>query len=122
MSYNGMIIASVNPFTKGAADKNGKMPVILNVVAGTCPIRNVLAGTIAESLKIEEGKTYLFSVREGEANEYGRTFVYSKLKELNAMEIVGAAKELGEAKIFAVETRASETKMEANTGFEKLNG
>ena len=37
------------------------------------------------------------------------------------MEIVGAAKELGEAKVFAVETQASETKMEANTGFETLN-
>jgi len=114
-----MIIASVNDFTKGALDKNGKQPVILNVVAGSCPNRNVISGTVAENLGIEVGKSYLFSVREGEPDAtYGRQFVYSKLKELNALELVQAAKELGKAEIFDVAAKAT-AGMTANSEFAK---
>ena len=103
--FTSMIIASVNPFTQGEVDKNGKAPVILNVVAGKCPNRNVLSGTIAESMGIETGKTYLLSVREGEPDPtYGRRFVYSNLKALDALEIVSAAPTIGPAEIFDVNT------------------
>ena len=114
---NGMIVASVNMFTKGSLDKNGKQPVILNVVAGKCPNRNVLSGTVAESLGLEVGKTYLLSYREGEPDaNYGRQFVYSKLKEMTASEIMSSPKELGIAEVFDV---AATAKIEANTEFSK---
>lgn len=102
-TFSGMIIASVNDFTNGTPDKHGKAPVILNVVAGKCPNRHVLSGTVAENMKIEVGNTYLFNVREGaEDAEYGRQFVFNKLKELSVHEIVSAASTLGEAQMFDV--------------------
>ena len=103
-TFNGMIVASVNKFSNGKADKNGLEPVILNIVAGKCPNRTVIAGTIADSIGIEVGKTYLFSITEGKEDaQYGRQFVYNKLKELTAMEIVTAAKEMDKAEIFQLE-------------------
>lgn len=105
-TFNGMIVASVNAFTKEgkAFDKNGNQNVILNIVAGRCPNRNVISGTVAQNIGIEIGKTYLFSVTEGQEDpQYGRQFVYNKLKELTAMEIVTAAKEMDKAEIFQLE-------------------
>lgn len=109
-TFNGLIIASVNDFTKGNLDKNGQSPVILNVIGGKCPNRNVLSGTIAKSMGIEVGKTYLLQVREVEASEtYGRQFVYSKLKELDAMEIIDASAKVGATMIFDVAEQVKET-------------
>lgn len=102
-NFSGMIIASVNAFTNGTPDKNGKAPVILNVVAGKCPNRHVISGTVAENMGIEVGNTYLFNVREGaEDATYGRQFVFNKLKELTVLEIVSAAATVGEAQMFDV--------------------
>lgn len=98
---NNLIVAAVSAF-KGETDKNGETPVILNVIAGTFPNRNVISGTIAKSLKIEEGHTYLMNVREIEANEFGRQFAYTKLSELRGMEIVETAQKIGEATIVNV--------------------
>lgn len=118
---NGMIVASVNYFSQGSLDKNGKQPVILNVVAGKCPNRNVISGTVAESMGIEVGKTYLFSVREGEPDAtYGRRFIFSKLSELRGIEIVQSSKEVGNAEVFAVETVNADAKVKENTGFAKI--
>jgi hypothetical protein len=119
--FTGMIIASVNTFSKGTIDKNGKLPVILNVVAGRFPNRNVLSGTVAESTGLEVGKTYLLSVREGEpSDQYGRQFVYNKLKELDAMEIVDAASKIGSATVFNVESVQAEETVETES-FHKMN-
>lgn len=118
--FNGMIVAAVNPFTQGKADKNGKAPVILNVVAGNFPNRNVVSGTVAENIGLEKGKTYLLSVREGEPDaKFGRQFGYSKLKELTAEEIMKAPAMLGEANIFKVEASAS-AEIHANKEFENI--
>lgn len=117
--FNGLIIASVNPFTQGALDKNGKQPVILNVVAGKCPNRNVLSGTVAERAGLETGKTYLISCREGEEDvTYGRRFVFSPLKEMDAMEIIAGVGSLGTASIFPVEANVA-VEAEAATDFQK---
>jgi hypothetical protein len=118
---NNMIIASVNAYTQGTNDKNGKSPVILNVVSGTFPNRNVISGTVAENLGIETGHTYLFQVREVEANEYGRQFIYSKLKELEALEIVTAAAQMGAAVLVDIdktaETKTKEALSQAKSEF-----
>lgn len=110
MSFNGMIVASVNAFSKEGktTDKNSKQNVILNIVAGKCPNRNVISGTVAENIGIEIGKTYLLSITEGQEDpQYGRQFVYNKLKELTAMEIVTAAKEMYKAEIFKLEAASA---------------
>lgn len=120
--FNGMIIASVNRYNQGTTDKNGKEPVILNVIAGKCPNRTVLAGTIAETMGIEIGKTYLFSVREGNPDEqYGRRFVFSSLKELQAMEIIEGQKMLGVSEVFSVEGKEEDTLSKASTSFHEAN-
>jgi hypothetical protein len=117
--FTGMIVAAVNNFTQGNPDKNGEAPVILNVVAGKFPNRNVISGTVAKNIGIEVGKTYLLSIREGEVSvEFGRQFVYSKLSELKGMEIVSTAKELGAASLFKVETESENIAVHAGSGFE----
>ena len=105
--FTGIVLASVNEFTNGALDKNGKQPVILNIVAGKSPNRNVLSGTVAERAGFEVGKTYLASVREVEANEYGRQFVWNKLSEATVIDIIRGQKELGAAQIFDVAATSS---------------
>ena len=114
MSFNSLCIVSVNTFSKGNADKNGLLPVILNVVAGKSPNRTVLSGTVAEMNGFETGKTYLASVREVEANEYGRQFVWAKLKEVLAVEIVEAASKMPKAEIFSIERITSEATQTIN--------
>lgn len=102
--FTGLCVAAVNTFNKGNADVNGLMPVILVPVAGQLPNRNVLSGTVAANMGIEPGKTYLFQVREGEADpEYGRRFVFTKLQEMSALEILDASAKLGLGKIFSVD-------------------
>lgn len=121
MSYNAIIIASVNKFNQGTTDKNGKEPVMLNVLAGKCPNRNVISGTIAESLGIEVGKTYMFQVREGKTDsQYGRQFVYNKLGEMDLLSILDAQGKLGAAQVFDV-TENADVKMTANVDFHEAN-
>jgi hypothetical protein len=101
--FTSMIAAAVGKFTKGSADKNGKDPIILSVLAGRCPNRNVLSGTIADNNNIEVGKSYMFQVREVEpSDEYGRQFVFTKVGELSAMEVLDIAEKLGPAILFDV--------------------
>lgn len=114
MSFNSLCIVSVNTFSKGNADKNGLLPVILNVVAGKSPNRTVLSGTVAEMNGFETGKTYLASVKEVEANDYGRQFVWAKLKEVSAVEIVEAASKMPKAEIFSIERITSEATQTIN--------
>jgi hypothetical protein len=105
--FNSIVLVSVNEFSQGALDKNGKIPVILNVVAGKAPNRNVISGTVAERAGFEVGKSYLASVRETEANEYGRQFVWNKLSEASVIDIIKGQKELGAAQIMNVNASAS---------------
>jgi len=90
-------------------DKNGLKPIILTPVAGRIPNKMVLTGTVAQNLGIEVGKTYLLSYRERSADQipeaakqYGRAFVYTKLAELNAIEIIQATEMLGSAQVIDV--------------------
>lgn len=121
-NFSSIIVASVNLFTKGELDKNGQQPVILNVVAGKYPNRNVLSGTIAKSIGIEVGKSYLLSIKEGEPSEqYGRQFVYQKLKELTAMEIVQSVTQMEAAMVFdAAEKQNTNAKVTTKTLQEQL--
>lgn len=96
-SFSG---STENPATP---DKNGKMPVILNVVAGTAPNTRVLSGTVAERAGLHIGKSYLINSTEGQPDaEYGRRFTFDATKEMDAMEIISAVDKLGSAKIVDV--------------------
>ena len=112
---NELIIAGVNNFTSGKSDKNGKEPIILNVVAGKFPNRNVLSGTVAENLGVQVGKSYIFQVREVESNAYGRQFVYTVVSEINGLDLIKATKELGMAQMIEVDEKLSSTDIFANT-------
>ena len=99
--FNALIIATVSSFTQGNPDKNGKNPVILSVIGGTCPNRTVLSGTVAETAGFQIGKTYLTQVKETEKDPtYGRRFTFTVLKELTAMEILESVKLTGAANVF----------------------
>lgn len=87
-------------------DTHGKMPVLLNVVAGKCPNARVLSGTVAERNGFVVGKCYLTSVSETEPRDYEdeesgdtvttRNFNYSAVAEAGFSEILQAKKELGD--------------------------
>lgn len=104
--FTSLIAATVSKFN-GKADKNGKDPVILVVLAGKCPNRNVISGTVAENIEIETGKSYLFQVREAEeSDDYGRQFVFTKAETLDAKGILESSKILGKAEVFDVTSDA----------------
>ena len=116
MSYSSLIIAKVNPFTQGNPDKNGKSPVILTIVAGKCPNRHVISGTVAESADMKVGKSYLMKVTEGKTDpEFGRRFNFTVLGEPTTMEIMQSVAVLGDGEIFQVgATKVADVAAEAN--------
>ena len=94
-------VASVKMYNGSAEkpakeDKNGEMPVILDVVAGKCPNKRVLSGTVAERAGMESGKAYLMKAEEiDEDPENGRQFRYSTIKELGFSELLEAMSHFG---------------------------
>ena len=99
--FNSIIIATVGSFNQGNPDKNGKNPVILSVIGGVAPNRTVLSGTVAETAGFEVGKTYLTQVRETDQDpQYGRRFTFTKMKEMDALEIISGVKLIGNAQVF----------------------
>lgn len=99
--FENLVSVSVNHFNNGEPDKNGKDPVILNVLAGKAPNRTVLSGTVAENAGFKVGNSYLAQCRETEMDEqYGRQFIWNSIKELSVMDILESKKNLGAATIF----------------------
>jgi hypothetical protein len=99
---NTMIVAAITNFSGTTTpDKNGETPVMLQCIAGIMPNRNVLSGTVARRAGFEVGKTYLVNVREtGFDDLFGPDFTFVKVMELTSgVDIVKAAKELGDPKI-----------------------
>ncbi len=82
--FNERIVVTVTPFSgTSTPNKNGKFPVMLQLIAGKMPNRNVMDGTVAERQGIEVGKTYLMQVREqGVDKVFGTDFTFTKIKEL----------------------------------------
>jgi hypothetical protein len=108
-------IVTVSVFGRESLDKNGKQALILLPVAGKIPNRNILAGTTAERGGFEPGHSYLVTVRETEANEYGRQFQWTKVCEVSSpLEIIKATKELGDGTVFAVESTTTDVTSTVN--------
>jgi len=98
--FKSKMVATVNEFqgstaNPAKADKNGLMPVIFDVLAGSCPSKIVLSGTIAERSGFEVGKIYAIQVRERTADEYGRQFSYNKIGEVSALDALNVESILG---------------------------
>lgn len=116
--FTEQIIASVDVLTPGTTlksghivkeDKNGNAPFILTVLAGKAPNRNIIAGTVGNSLGLEPKKTYALQVREVDANDHGRQFVYEGVQELTVMERIQGVSMLGNAKIVNVDATVENT-------------
>lgn len=118
--FNSLFVATARAFNGSTdnpaePDKNGMMPIILNVVAGKAPNARVLSGTVAERAGFTVGKSYLTSSTEGAPDpDYGRRFTFDAVKEVDAMEILSAADKLGEAVLVNVTEEVTETADEPN--------
>lgn len=103
--FNTMIVVAVTNFSGTTTpDKNGASAIMLQCIAGTIPNRNVLSGTVAQRSGFEVGKTYLANVREaGYDDVFGPDYTFTKVMELTSgLDVVKAAKELGDPKIIQV--------------------
>ena len=102
--YNG---SKENPAT---ADSNGLMPVLLNVISGTCPTKRILSGTAAKNAGLTVGQTYIISVSEGDVDpEYGRQFDFNAIKEMSVMDIIEHGTAFGPAKLVEVDAPVEAT-------------
>jgi hypothetical protein len=109
-NFESKVIVAVNNFTGSVdnpaqADKNGKMPVILNVVAGKMPNKAIVqSGTVAERAGLTVGKLAFIQVRETESDDkYGRQFNITKLGDVSPMEALQAEAMLGKPEVFQTE-------------------
>jgi len=114
---NGMFLATAKQFNRidestgeVKVDKNGRASVLLNVLAGKAPNRNIISGTIADREGFELGKSYLVSYNESETDEqYGRQFNFTKVGEASIMDVLAAKGQLGDAVIVNVDGTSEES-------------
>lgn len=104
--FNELIVVAVTPFSgTDTPDKNGRMSVMLQCLAGTMPNRNVLSGTVAERAGFEVGKTYVAQVREdGYDVQFGTSFTFVKVQELTTgADTVESILKLGAPQIIIID-------------------
>ncbi len=129
---NELFIGKVNQFYGGEPDVNGKNPVIIDVLAGKCPNKRVLSGTVAESIGLTVGKIYLMNVYEIEEDvTYGRQFRFNSLGELSVLDFLEIRDKLGRPVLIDVTNEVLDDLMDDEkhpsaskskvTNFEKLN-
>lgn len=101
---NELIVVTPTKFRgTNTPDKNGKETIMFQIVAGKCPNRNVVAGTVAEMNGFELEKTYLAQVREvGTDSVFGRQFTFLRLNEMDPLQVIKARKELGEPELIII--------------------
>ena len=96
-----MFLATVSNYNSNSAttDKNGLLPMLLDVVAGICPKKRVIAGTVSKNMGLEEGITYLFKFTQLEDDaDYGTQYAFTKISAVHdVMQILQATAQLGDA-------------------------
>jgi len=103
--YNELVLVSVTKYSgTDSLDKNGKEPVMLQILAGKSPNRNVIAGTVAESLGVQIGHSYLLNCRfAGNDTERGDQYTWTKVGEItDFVQVAKLRAELGNPTIFNV--------------------
>jgi hypothetical protein len=103
-----LFIGSIKPFNGSTErpaedDKNGLSPVLIDLVAGKCPNKRVLSGTVAARAGLQVGKAYLMKVEERDADEYGRQFNFNSVMEVSAMDVFTAVEKFGNPKLIEIE-------------------
>lgn len=103
MESNSIFLGTVSMFNsnKAVEDKNGLMPMIIEPIAGSCPHKRVLAGTVAQNMNLEDGATYLFKWTKLEDDEeYGTQYGFTKLSTpiVDVIQIIKATTSLGAVK------------------------
>lgn len=119
-----VFVATIKPFNgsnirPAEEDINGLPPVILDVVAGSCPNKRVLSGTVAKRAGMEENSTYLCKFEEIDATEYGRQFRFSTIIKLEASQILEGIKTLGPPVIIEVIENNPEVTKSGNYSYPK---
>jgi len=106
-----LCITKAETFVKGNPDKNGLMPVILIPLAGKIPAKFVLSGTVARNAGFQIGKTYLTQWVAGEVDkQYGRTYNYRCLSEIDPIQILELMQKLGPAEVLKTKEEVEVTK------------
>lgn len=111
MKFTSLFVANVSILTIGTtfkksgkvviADKQGNAPYALEILSGKCPNRNIISGTVAKGMGLQDGETVLMSCREVDEDEVnGRQFRYKRLDPLKGVAIVETVAKLGEAIVF----------------------
>ena len=109
MAFQSLVLVNATTFN-GNADKHGEAPILLNVLAGKAPNRNIISGTVAIKNGFEIGKMYIVQITEGkESPQYGRQFNHNKISEVKVTEMVDIMKGFGAAIIFDVTGTSAET-------------
>ena len=108
----GLAVVAISNFQgkDAQADINGMNPIYLTPIAGRCPNRNVLSGTIAKSAGLEEGKSYLAKWTKLEDDpEYGVQYGWTKVQEItNPLDVINAEEKLGPGLIFNADSASQE--------------
>ena len=113
-NLNEQIAVSVKQFNTDKTDKNGMAPVLLYVVAGKCPNKNIISGTVAEREGFELGKSYLVQVVEKDEDAvHGRQFSFTKIGELSTIDMIGIDAKLGAPQLVNVTDGSDESEATA---------
>lgn len=110
--FNSMFVATAKLLTpkkdeEAKVDVNGNQSVILVPVAGSCPDKRVLAGTVALNEGMAINNTYLINCTEGEPDaEHGRQFNFSVVSTMSVMEIMQSTQMLGQPRIVETDINA----------------
>lgn len=103
--FNEILMVKITPFSgTSTPDKNNKMPVMLQCIAGKMPNRNTISGTVAERAGFEVGKTYIVQCRQrGFDDIFGEDFTWLPIKELTeGLDIAKCIKEFGKPEIINI--------------------
>ena len=120
MAFQSLVLVNVAVFN-GKADKNGEQPILLNVLAGKAPNRNVISGTVAKRNNFVVGKMYIVQITEGKEDAtYGRQFNHNIISEVAVTEMFGAIQGLGQPAIFNVEGTSSAPTAETSEAIETI--
>ena len=120
----GIFVATIKPFRgsnlrPSEEDKNNLTPILLDVVAGSCPNKRVLSGTVAKRAGMIEGNAYLCKYEEIDPTEYGRQFRFSTVVQLGPSEIIEAVVSLGMPTIIEVVKNEPEMTKSGNYSYPK---
>ena len=122
---SAIFVATIKPFRgsnirPSEEDKNHLTPILLDVVAGSCPNRRVLSGTVAKRAGMIEDNTYMCKYEEIDATEYGRQFRFSTIVQLTSpSEILEAVMSLGMPNLIEVVKNNPEMTKSGNYSYPK---